>query len=132
MAAFKVCGDGAVEDVFGGQVQNLGEERDDVALCGCHVLFHVQRWGEYTVDLTLSQSTRETPMSIQDAINAANDNIQNYVSAQRDPVMFNVNIALLNIAEGIQRLSKDLDKVERQQLKDLKTDVDWLPSKLRR
>jgi hypothetical protein len=70
-------------------------------------------------------------MSIQDAIRAAEDNVQNHVSAERDPVMYNVSVALLNIARALQRLQNDVDGIERRQ-KKIESAVDYLPTQLRR
>lgn len=70
-------------------------------------------------------------MSIIDAINAAEDNIQNHVSAKKDPATYNLSVALLHIARGLQRLQNDVDDLDRD-LKRLKSDIDFLPAKLKR
>jgi|GEM_PF-6302657 len=70
-------------------------------------------------------------MSVHDPIRAADDNIQNHVSAERDPAMYNMSVALLNIARALQKLQNDVDVMGRE-LKRLRSDVDYLPTKLRR
>jgi hypothetical protein len=49
---------------------------------------------------------------IHTAIRAAQDNINSYVNAQTDPVMFNVNVALLNIAKTLLKLQNQLDDIQ--------------------
>lgn len=53
-------------------------------------------------------------MSAYTAIKAAKDNIEKHVSANRDPVMYNVNVALLNIARAIQSVESKLDDIEKR------------------
>jgi hypothetical protein len=49
---------------------------------------------------------------IHTAIRAAQDNVNSYVNAQTDPVMFNVNVALLNIAKTLLKLQCQLDDIQ--------------------
>jgi hypothetical protein len=49
---------------------------------------------------------------IHTAIRAAQDNVNSYVNAQTDPVMFNVNVALLNIAKTLLKLQSQLDDIQ--------------------
>jgi hypothetical protein len=70
-------------------------------------------------------------MAIQDAVKAAEDNINNHVSAHRDPAAYNVSVALLNIAQAIQRMESDVGDIERN-VKRLRRELDDLSSKLRR
>jgi hypothetical protein len=49
---------------------------------------------------------------IHTAIRAAQDNINSYVNAKTDPVMFNVNVALLNIAKTLLKLQNQLDDIQ--------------------
>lgn len=53
-------------------------------------------------------------MSAVTAIRAAQDNIANHVSPQRDPALYNISVALLNLAKAIQELQADVDEVNRR------------------
>lgn len=53
-------------------------------------------------------------MAIHVAKNAAKENIDRFIDGNKDPVMFNVNVALFNIAEGIETVLSRLDDIERR------------------
>ena len=45
---------------------------------------------------------------------ALDDNFARYVSAERDPAMFNVNVAMMAILDGMLKIQKDLESIERK------------------
>jgi hypothetical protein len=73
------------------------ERRDDYRCI--HRFFLIQRQHE------------EKLMSLNDAIRAAEDNIANHASSNRDPALYNISIALLNIAKALKRLQSDVDDI---------------------
>jgi hypothetical protein len=51
---------------------------------------------------------------IHTAIRATQDNLNNYVDPKTDPAMFNVNVALLNIAKALLKLQNQIDDIQKQ------------------
>ena len=49
---------------------------------------------------------------IHTAIRVMQDNVSNYVSPSTDPVMFNVTVALLNIAKTLLKFQNQLDEIQ--------------------
>ena len=49
---------------------------------------------------------------IHTAIRVTQDNVNNYVNAKTDPVMFNVNVALLNIAKTLLKLQNQIEDIQ--------------------
>jgi len=45
---------------------------------------------------------------------AITDNLNSYVSAERDPAMHNLNVAIEAILDGLLHMKKDIDKLDRQ------------------
>jgi hypothetical protein len=51
---------------------------------------------------------------IHTAIRAAQDNLTHYVDPKTDPAMFNMNVALLNIARTLLKLQNQIDDLANQ------------------
>ncbi|HVJ76946.1 MAG TPA: hypothetical protein VM620_03880 [Hyphomicrobium sp.] len=51
-------------------------------------------------------------MSIDTAIKAAQENMDRYVSSEKDPAQYNISVALRNIAEAVKKLQRDIDIVK--------------------
>jgi uncharacterized protein (DUF2164 family) len=58
------------------------------------------------------RAMQETRMPIDKAREAAAENINQFVSAQDEAVMYNINIALLGIADAVQEILARLDDIE--------------------
>lgn len=49
--------------------------------------------------------------TLQKGKEAIDDNFKRYVSAERDPAMFNLNVAMLAILDGLVSLRQDVESL---------------------
>jgi hypothetical protein len=53
-------------------------------------------------------------MNMDAAKRAIEENLQQYLSATTDPAMFNLNLGLLGVIEGIEEIADRLEVIERE------------------